>query len=121
LVYGAEIAALSVDGQMPDSPFGNPRLNSVIDLKGRLGYVMGDVLAFGFVGYSSGDWDNDNGLTNPNMTGPNYGIGLDYLIQGSWVIGAEYIQRTMEADFDSETSSIEADFGMVQLRAGYRF
>ena len=120
LVYGAEVAALSTDGKMPD--FGpETYLNSTIDLKGRLGYVLGDALAYGFVGYSTGDWDNYNGLTNPNLTGPNYGVGVDYLINDSWIVGAEYIHRTLEAGFEENDNGIEAEFGMVQLRVGYSF
>jgi outer membrane immunogenic protein len=121
LVYGAEIAFTSMNGEMPSADPGT-FLKSAIDLKGRLGYVFGNALAYGFVGYSSGDWTNapSNPLTNPNLSGMNYGAGIDYKIN-DWTVGAEYIHRKMDAGFNENSNGIEADFGMVQLRVSYKF
>jgi opacity protein-like surface antigen len=122
LVYGVEVAAASLDGQMPSS-YSGTFLKSAVDVKARVGFVLGRALAYGFGGYSTGDWTNApaNPLTNPYMTGMNYGIGVDYQLGDAWTVGAEYIHRKMEADFDASTSAIEADFGTLQLRAGLRF
>lgn len=121
-VYGAEVAFTSMNGEMPSNTSGT-YLKNTVDLKGRLGYVIGNALAYGFVGYSSGDWTNapSNSLTNPNMTGMNYGAGIDYKLNNNWIVGAEYIHRKMDADFNENSNAIEADFGMVQLKVSYKF
>jgi hypothetical protein len=63
---------------MPSTTSGT-YLKSAVDVKARIGFVFGKALAYGFGGYSTGDWTNApaNTLTNPNMTGMNYGIGVD--------------------------------------------
>ncbi|RBW42087.1 hypothetical protein DS901_15290 [Loktanella sp. D2R18] len=58
-------------------------------------------------------------FTRIHVSGPNDGVDLDYVANGPWTVGAEYIQRTLQAGFKENPNAIEVDCGMVQLRAFY--
>ncbi|MGB0967146.1 MAG: outer membrane protein [Halocynthiibacter sp.] len=119
LVYGAELSWQAGKYNLVDTI--EPHFNNMIDARARIGYAADDVLLFGFVGASSGEWDNVNGLTNPRSTGVNYGIGVDFKVGERMMFGLEYIQRDMSVDFDGTQNSINKSFNAVQLRAAYTF
>jgi outer membrane immunogenic protein len=118
LVYGAELAAQSVDYGIEDS---DAEYTNMLDLKLRAGWATGRALPYAFIGYSSGDWDNANGLTNSAATGVNYGVGVDFAVASNWFAGVEYIQRDLSTDFNENDNGVEPEFGAVQLRVGYKF
>ena len=112
-VFGGEVAVL----RAPDLAF---EINDVevlntdfdiLDLKGRVGYAVNNVLFFGVAGFSiisEGTEDAD---------GFNYGVGADLDFGNNFVIGTEYLVRRAsddEVDFDFELDTFA-------LRAAFRF
>lgn len=122
LVYGAELGFTKTEGTMPDSATGT-FLESTLDLKARLGGAFGDALVYGFAGYSTADWTNEpaNALTNPAMQGYNVGVGVDYSLSNDWAVGAEFIHRQLETDFNENDNGVRAEFGSLQLRVSRSF
>lgn len=122
LVYGVELGFTKTDGTMPDATAGT-YLKSTLDVKARLGRAFGEALVYGFAGLSAGDWTNEpiNTLTNPSMKGYNLGVGVDYSLSNGWAVGAEFIHRQLETDFNENDNGVRADFGSVQLRVSRSF
>jgi opacity protein-like surface antigen len=118
-VYGIELAAQSVSYGAEN--VSQSEFTSMIDLKLRGGLSVGRALPYAFVGYSSGKWENNNGLTNSPATGVNYGVGVDFAVANAWFAGAEYIRRNTSTDFNENDNGVEPEFGTLQLRLGYRF
>ncbi len=120
LVYGAEIAYLTGDVR---SSIGTG-YTGVLDLKGRVGYALGDALLFGSLGYSMGQWNDPTGGPPEDITtsGISYGVGVDYMVTNNIFVGAEYLIRDLEGDFVIYAPfSIVAPLESIELRVGYRF
>lgn len=99
----AELSRLMLDAD------GDPEAD-VFRLKGRVGYDAGAILPYFTAGYArldSSDLDLDS------EDGVFYGIGADYAVTESVLIGAEFLQH----DFDD--AGIEAS--TLGLRASFRF
>ncbi|SOB98904.1 opacity protein-like surface antigen [Rhodobacter sp. JA431] len=118
LVYGGELALQAAD---VDTDNGPAHFNNLLDVKARLGWAYGDALPYAFVGYSRGQWNNGDGQTNDDADGVNYGLGVDYAVNDQWQVGAEFIRRELDTDFNGTANSVEQNFNAVQLRAAYRF
>lgn len=122
LVYGAELALVPGTADDPGSHFGTR--NHRIDLKGRIGYVLGKALVYGVIGWSGATTVESPGNVDIPTEGLSYGIGVDYQATGRFFLGLEYLQRDLDGDyarsgfpgwtFDSTSRS-------VSLRAGLRF
>lgn len=79
-------------------------------IKARLGYDMGDLMIFGNLGYaevSDGAGEDVDGYT--------LGIGMDYRITDSIVVGAELLRDSYGYD------DIDMDVTSLRLRIAYRF
>ncbi|PXW67314.1 opacity protein-like surface antigen [Loktanella sp. PT4BL] len=120
LVYGFELAAQSAN-YVANSNFFAPEFTSMLDLQLRGGWSVEHALPYAFVGYSRGNWENDNELTNPSGTGMNYGVGIDFALANHWLAGVKYIQRDMSTAFNENDNGVEPEFGTLQLRLGYSF
>ena len=123
-VYGGEIS-LTSPSDVNVTGFDTAEISDlVIDLKARGGYAAGDFLFYGVLGLSTGTYIND--INNPNdewdLTGFNYGVGVDYDISSQFNVGAEYLLRDLEGDDPSGGSqTVQVDFDTLSLRASYRF
>ena len=116
-LWGFEASAQAVDYMASNTA----KLTTMFDLKIRGGAAADQWFYYGFVGASAGDWDNNNGLTNPIATGYNVGFGADYAINDRFFAGGEYIYRSMDTDFEENDNGVEQEFGVIQLRVGMRF
>jgi opacity protein-like surface antigen len=85
-VYGGEVS-YSVGGAHEDC-CDNYTFTQFVDLKGRVGYEVGDALVYGVAGWSLGIWD-DGGNSTPT-DGFNAGVGFDYMVADRFFVGAEY-------------------------------
>lgn len=110
-VFGGEFAflitpdvGLEVDGEELSFDF------DAVDLKGRAGYAVNNILLYGVAGvsrvYAAG----------AQASGFNIGVGADYDLGNNIVIGAEYLARRAtdeESDFDAalDTLALRAAFG----------
>ncbi len=119
-VFGSEVVLLrtsDLEFENDDQDF-NADFN-ILDLKGRAGYVVDDILFYGVAGFSHikagfssvSEADND---TN----GFNFGVGADYDLGNNFVIGAEYLARraTFEDDID-----LDLALDTLALKAAVRF
>ncbi|MEJ6402210.1 outer membrane protein [Yoonia sp. 2307UL14-13] len=113
IVYGGEIAFSTatdvefvIDG---DSVSGDIDL---FDLKGRVGFDAGEFLPYAVAGISRVDDD---------ATGFNFGVGVDYAINPSFLVGAEYLAR--RTTFDDDIDGIETDFDIdtFSIRGSFKF
>lgn len=123
LVYGAE-AAYSLGDVESDIPatFG-ANYSSFLDIKARAGYTIGDALLYGVVGGSLGSWEDRTGPPDTaGATGVNYGLGVDYQVNDTLFVGAEYLVRDLSGDFDNDpTVGIDSLTQSAQIRVGLRF
>ena len=110
-VFGGELAflispdvELEVEGDDLSVDF------DAIDLKGRAGYAVNNILFYGVAGvsrvYAAG----------VQASGFNIGVGADYDLGNDIAIGAEYVARRAtdeESDFDAtlDTLAVRAAFG----------
>lgn len=120
LVFGGELDYMfgNFEAQNPASS----EYKSMIDLKARAGYAMGNALLYGFVGGSAGDYNtNIGGTTNPYAMGYNYGVGLDFLVTDNIFVGAEYMIRDMSVDFDGSNDGANTKTDAAQIRVGWKF
>lgn len=125
LVYGGEVAISQPDGTTLPCCVGTSEISdTVFDIKGRVGYAMGDTLLYGVLGYSWGTYSNVVGDPNDqwDIDGFNYGIGVDYAITENWLIGAEYLVRDLEGSNPfGGGQTVQVDFDSISLRATYKF
>lgn len=123
LIYGAEAAYTlgDVSSDIP-SAFG-ANYASFLDVKARAGYTLGDALVYGVIGGSLGRWENRVGPPDTvSATGLNYGMGVDYQINNSLFVGAEYLVRGLSGDFDADPSvGMDSVTQSAQIRVGLRF
>jgi len=116
MVFGGE-AAYSTAGSYVD---GFDSAHSFIaDLKGRVGFAVGQALIYGTVGYSFTEWSTSGSYA---ASGLSYGAGLDYLLGEHLFVGAEYLVRDMSAtrSNDADQEGI-AQINSAQLRVGWKF
>ena len=109
-VFGGEVAFL----RAPDLEFvvDEQELTldyDILDLKGRAGFVVNNILFYGVAGFSRITESDDD------ATGFNFGVGADYDLGNSFVIGVEYLVR------HTEFRSVDVNLDTLSLRAAYRF
>ncbi|VDC30837.1 outer membrane protein [Pseudogemmobacter humi] len=92
------------------------KLKNKTDLKLQLGYDLGNSLIYATAGAS---WAKlDNGVSSISDNGWVAGLGYDYAINDSWVVGGEYLYHKYD-DFDA--TGVDVDGGSFAIRANYRF
>lgn len=125
LSYGAELAASKggvYEYYAPtDTTYKDEyEYTSFLDLKGRLGYSMNNVLLYGTLGLSRGHFisDVDNSV---NTNGSLFGFGADYRVNEKFFVGAEYLRRNYDFYDPNQDSDIDAEINSFSLRAGVSF
>lgn len=120
LVFGGELA-IGLDGAGGESPGGEHGFDNVIDAKARVGYAFGNLLAYGALGYSVADFD-DNGEAF-DASGLGYGAGVQYQFGGRYFAGLEYYARDLGGDWaESDSVSLdETNLDTISLRVGMQF
>ncbi|MBO9452146.1 porin family protein [Tropicibacter sp. R16_0] len=129
LIYGVELHYINMV-RVADRNSAAQEAREVIelvDLRGRVGYVNGNLMVYGALGYSwakfrvhpgSGFGPRDN---QTNLTGLNVGLGLEYAVNDSWLVGAEYTYRDLNGRFSEATRDTNLDVSNVSLRVIYKF
>jgi outer membrane immunogenic protein len=118
LVFGGEVAYWPTLGD----PFGfqdGDELTNLIDLRARVGFAVGNALVYGAAGWSMGNWYDDFFGDDFSMSGLNYGGGVDMMISDRIFVGAEYVIREMSGETGGNT--VDLNFDMIQIRAGFQF
>ncbi|MBT9382322.1 porin family protein [Pseudooceanicola sp. CBS1P-1] len=106
-VLGGELDYNSIDIDNTDDD------GDLYRLRGRIGYDAGAFMPYVTLGaaWLKVDDETDNGFT--------YGAGVDYMINENFSIGAEITMNSFR-DFQ-DTSGLDVDARMIQLRGSFRF
>ncbi|MDX8352121.1 porin family protein [Cognatiyoonia sp. IB215182] len=122
LVFGGELAISAADDFEATNQDGETSVAdfTLIDLKARAGYDLGDALVYGTAGLSQinisgGDVADDQDDT---AEGFNFGIGADYQVSEQITLGAEYLARRVVFEDEVDTD-VTAD--TFSFRAAFRF
>ncbi len=120
LVFGGELAysAVNTPGFGPVG-FATETFDYFLDGKARIGYAMNKVLVYGFAGYSGGSFTFAGGPSH-DVSGMNYGVGIDVMLGSRFFVGAEYIVRDLEGA-SSATQTQTTNIQAMQIRAGLKF
>jgi outer membrane immunogenic protein len=122
MVYGGELRMLHMNELQTFIGAGAPvlgaEIESVTDLRGRVGYAMGDFMIYGAAGLS---WTSDFFTlgASPSLNGHNLGLGVEYNVTDNLFVGADYTTRQM--DGESGGVDFDADLNTFTVRAGFRF
>ena len=115
VAYTAGPTTLEVDGDTYSDFF---------DLKGRIGYAMNRVMVYGVVGWSTATRNETTTATATSGSGFSYGAGVDVLVTDRIFVGAEYLVRQLNGDYDQFYYSgyaFENASRAISLRAGFSF
>ena len=119
LVFGGEIAATNGGIALEDNS--DYSYGPIIDLKARVGYSFGKVLAYGVAGMSFSTYDS-NGSDQYASSGFAYGAGVDVMLGANMFVGAEYLMREIEGYGASNTLSGRRGFiDSAQILVGWNF
>ena len=115
-VVGVELAYSQLEIGQAGSNF---NFEYFLDVKGRAGYAIDNVLFYGTLGGTLTKWNESGDSFNGN--GTNYGVGVDYLVAPQVIVGAEYVRRDVTADWADDGSTFDADVDTYSLRVSYKF
>lgn len=117
IVYGGEIAfGTASDAEINDGEV----LEPYTDLKGRVGYSFGEVLAYGVAGLSLITYD-ENGEADFDGRGFSFGAGVDYQVNEQIFVGAEYLARRTSGDYPNDDAEFDLDVDTFSVRVGFNF
>ena len=90
-----------------------------IDAKARVGYAMNNMLAYGFAGYTSSEFEFYGGPVYSGG-GLNYGVGVDMMVGTNMFVGVEYIVRDLAIGMGGDQVQ-NTNINALQVRAGWKF
>ncbi len=101
---------------------GDDTLDSLLDLRARVGFSAGNALIYGAVGYSRGELIVDGG-DSTTLSGMSFGVGVDYLVTSAVFVGLDYTSRKLDGTVDAGIGSFDTDgkVNTVGLRLGIKF
>ena len=124
LVYGGELSYGSVSGMvLSDTTLGSDdTIDSMMGLRGRVGYTLGNALIYGAVGLSKGNM-TINGVDKPTVSGTSLALGMDYKFTDQIFVGLDYTRMKMDGTNENpgNTFEINAPVNAVSLRVGLSF
>lgn len=124
LVYGGELSYASVSGMVfaDTSLGGNDTVDSLLELRGRVGYSLGNALIYGSFGLTKGNYTL-NTIDKPTASGTSLGLGLDYKMTEQIFVGLDYTRRKMDGTNENpgNTFDFESPINSVTLRVGLSF
>jgi outer membrane immunogenic protein len=120
LVYGGELGYSSVSGSTILLGGGDDSLDSLLDLRGRVGFAVGKALIYGSLGYSRANL-TINTTDGAKLTGTSAGLGVDFKVTERLLVGADYISRDLDGRNDFNTFDLESTVNTVGLRVGLSF
>lgn len=126
LVYGGEIAWM--DGaESSDDNLYLGQITSLIDLKGRVGTMVGNTMLYGSLGYSMGDVSVDwLGVGGGDVSGFTLGAGFETAVGENMFIGGDFTARNLNAGgsiagVPTEEYIDDVNLSTVSIRMGFRF
>ena len=120
LVYGGELSYASVSDATILLGGGDDSLDSLLDLRGRVGFAAGKALIYGALGYSRGDL-TINAADGATLSGTSVGLGADFMVTQRVLVGLDYTSRKMDGRNDLNTFDLETNVDTVGFRVGLSF
>ena len=116
LVYGVELNVTA--GSLAIDNYDFDELGTRTELRARVGYVMGDALVYGFLGYGTSEitWDAEV-VGEYDVAGGTYGLGIDYMVTDSMFAGLEVSNLELLGQTNDEIHNIN----VISLRIGYNY
>ncbi|MES2916216.1 MAG: outer membrane beta-barrel protein [Pseudomonadota bacterium] len=119
-VYGGELGYSSVSGATILLGGGDDALDSLLDLRGRVGFAVGKALIYGALGYSRADL-TINATDGATLSGTSAGLGADFMVTQRILVGVDYTSRKLDGRNELNTFDIESTVNTVGLRVGLSF
>ncbi len=121
-VYGGELAYQKVNAPgFGALGFPAETFEYFLDAKLRGGVAMDNALLYGFAGYSGSAYSVVAPPATWNVSGVNFGIGIDIKAGSNMIIGAEYIVRNLSGATNIPGLTQDATIQELQLRVGWKF
>jgi hypothetical protein len=127
LVYGGELVLSGKAGTKDDDGLYTGTIRNMIDLKGRVGTMVGNTLLYGSLGYTVGDVvveveDESGG----DVSGFNFGVGFESAINEKIFVGGDVTKRNLDGGGTlfggpGEQYMDDVDLTTVSIRLGFRF
>mgnify|MGYP001765404750 CR=1 FL=1 len=125
LVYGGELAWTN-KAEFSDNPYVG-HATDIIDLKGRVGTMVGNTLVYGALGYSMGDVEVDwDGASGGDVSGFSIGAGFETNITENVYLGGDFTNRQMDGGgtingLPGELYMDDVNLSTISIRLGFRF
>ncbi|MGC9419742.1 MAG: outer membrane protein [Rhodovulum sp.] len=116
LVYGVELGHSAFD----DLDYLSLEIDRVTDLRGRVGYVTGDLMVYGAVGWAWAHAQNTSTGADGDLDGASFGVGAEYNVNERFFVGADYTVRDVSGTFGAAVD-MDVDLNSLSLRVGFRF
>ncbi|WP_425044223.1 outer membrane protein [Primorskyibacter sp. S87] len=129
VVYGAEARYINLV-RLADRDPATPEDREVMDMadiRGRVGYVMGDLMVYGAVGWSWAQFRVHPGSgfgARPNqtsLTGLNLGLGLEYNLSERWRVSGDFTYRDLNGKFEEAVQDTDLKVSTLSVQLAYRF
>lgn len=123
LVYGGELAYSEVSEMFIPGGFGDDdEITYLMDARARIGYASGNALFYAAAGFSSSEYI-EPGVSQTDLHGYNYGVGVDFLLTENVFFGVDYTHRTMDGTMDGPRTppGVDVDVNTFSLRLGFNF
>lgn len=124
LVYGGELSYATVSGMVfSDTTLGgDDTVDSLVELRGRVGYSLGNALIYGALGLAQGNYTL-NAFNTPTASGTSVGLGMDYRMTDQIFVGLDYTRRKMDGTNDNPSIpfGFDAPIDSLSLRVGLSF
>jgi len=124
LVYGGELSFGKVSDMALLGPTlgGDDTVDSLLDLRGRVGFSLGRALIYGSIGYARAN-TTVNATDSVDLSGTSYGVGVDYRLGNSVFLGLDYVSRNVDGTDTnpSNTFDIDSKIDTLSLRFGVKF
>lgn len=121
LVYGGELAYSKGSG-ITTVGFPLEYVDSMLDLKGKVGVASNRALFYGVLGLSRASYNFDLiPAYDYTATGVSYGIGMDVAVSNRVTVGLEYMNRKTDADVPTTGLTSDLDVNSLSLRVGLSF
>ena len=125
MVYGGELA-WSNGAEADNASIYAGQISSMIDLKARLGTMVGNTMFYGSLGYSRGKTETEFLGSGGTVSGLNVGAGFETSISEKMFIGGDYTARNLNGGgsidgVPGEFYMDDVNLSTVSIRLGFRF
>lgn len=120
-VYGGELAYSKGSG-ITTVGFPLEYVDSMLDLKGKVGIAFNRALFYGVLGVSHASYNFDVAPErNYTAKGVSYGVGMDFAMSNRVTVGREYMNRKTDSDVPTTGLTSDLDVNSLSLRVGLSF